>query len=129
MTARESGIFSTVRAGIEAGGRPVGSDGLQTFGGVNALARYVKIGVLPPSGGSIVINEASLGWHLGQQKCTNVLYIPYSGMVLVSPLPLRRGGPCWSRMFTIDMYLWVVLLSLPGIKSQLHNMFDVGFLL
>lgn len=59
MTAGESGIFSTAREGIEAGGRPVGSDGLQTFGGIRALARYVKIEVVPPTGGSIVINEAS----------------------------------------------------------------------
>lgn len=58
MAAGESGVFSTVREGIEAGGRPVGSDGLQTFGGVRALARYVQIEVLPASGGPVVINEA-----------------------------------------------------------------------
>lgn len=59
MAAGESGVFSTVREGIEAGGRPVESDGLQTFGGVRALARYVQIEVVPASGGAIVINEAS----------------------------------------------------------------------
>eukprot|EP00904_Undaria_pinnatifida_P008258 jgi/Undpi1/4562/HiC_scaffold_18.g07916.m1 len=57
MTAGESGIFSTAREGIEAGGRPIGTDGLQTFGGIRALARYVKIEVVAPTGGSVVINE------------------------------------------------------------------------
>lgn len=57
MAAGESGVYSMVRSGIEAGGRPVGADGLQTFGGVRALARYVKIQAVPASGGSIVINE------------------------------------------------------------------------
>lgn len=56
--AGESGIFSSVREGIEAGGHPVGSDGLQTFGGVRAVARYVQIEVVPSSGGMIVINKA-----------------------------------------------------------------------
>lgn len=60
MAAGESGVYSMVRSGIEAGGRPVGADGLQTFGGVRALARYVKIQAVPASGGSIVINEASV---------------------------------------------------------------------
>ena len=59
MAAGSSGVYSTVREGIVAGGRPVGSDGLQTFGGVRALARYVKIEVVPSSGESIIINEAS----------------------------------------------------------------------
>ncbi|CAM9212730.1 unnamed protein product, partial [Laminaria digitata] len=58
MAAGESGVYFTVRTGIEAGGRPLGSDGLQTFGGVRALARYVKIQAVPASGGSIVISEA-----------------------------------------------------------------------
>eukprot|EP00904_Undaria_pinnatifida_P008259 jgi/Undpi1/4563/HiC_scaffold_18.g07917.m1 len=57
MAAGSSGVYSTVREGIVAGGRPVGSDGLQTFGGVRALARYVKIEVVPSSGESIIINE------------------------------------------------------------------------
>lgn len=59
MTAGEPGVFTTVRTGNDAGGRPVGSDGLQTFGGVRALARYVKIEVTAPSGGNVVISQAS----------------------------------------------------------------------
>lgn len=61
MAAGESGEFFSVREGIAADDRPVGGDGLQTFGGVRALARYVKIVAVPASGGSIGINEASLG--------------------------------------------------------------------
>lgn len=80
MTAGESGIFSSVRTGIEAGGRPVGSDGLQTFGGIRAVARYVKIEVVPPSGGSVVINEVG-GQNLGPvypDSCVpfQFLYVP-----------------------------------------------------
>ena len=59
MAAGESGDFVSVRSGIEAGGRPLSSDGLQTFGGMLAVARYVKIEVVPSSGGSISINEVS----------------------------------------------------------------------
>lgn len=58
MAAGEDGVFFPVKAGIETGGRPSGSDGLQTFGGVRALARFVKIEALPASGGVITINEA-----------------------------------------------------------------------
>ena len=59
--AGENGVFSRVRTGLkaEAGGRPLGNDGLQTFGGVRALARYVKIEAAPAEGGRIDINEAS----------------------------------------------------------------------
>ncbi|CAM9500688.1 unnamed protein product [Scytosiphon promiscuus] len=63
MTAGESGVFSPVvrAAAIEADptGRPLGSDGLQTFGAVRALARYVKIEVVVPTSGSgkVVISE------------------------------------------------------------------------
>ncbi|CAN0345395.1 unnamed protein product, partial [Ascophyllum nodosum] len=56
--AGEAGVFYSVRTDIEAGGRLVGSDGLQTFGGVRALARYVKIEVTPSIGGTIGITEA-----------------------------------------------------------------------
>lgn len=48
-----------MRTGLEAGVRPSASDGLATFGGVRALARYVKIEAVPASGGTIVINEVS----------------------------------------------------------------------
>ena len=97
MTAGESGIFSTVRAGVEAGGRPVGSDGLQTFGGIRALARYVKIGVIPPSGGGIVINEASVGQHLGQLKSIHMFSTIGICMTLVYSPPIRSGGSFQSR--------------------------------
>ena len=60
MAAGESGELFSVREGIAADDRPVGSDGLQTFGGVRALARYVKIEAVPATGGTIGINEASL---------------------------------------------------------------------
>lgn len=59
MAAGESGVYSMLRAGIEAGGRPLGADGLQTFGGLRALARYVKIEVVPANGGRIGVNKAS----------------------------------------------------------------------
>eukprot|EP00904_Undaria_pinnatifida_P008260 jgi/Undpi1/4564/HiC_scaffold_18.g07918.m1 len=60
MAAGESGEFFSVRDGITADGRPAGSDGLQTFGGVRALARFVKIVAVPANGGNLGINEASL---------------------------------------------------------------------
>lgn len=58
FAAGESGVFSSVRTGIEAGGRPAGSDGLQTFGGMRAVARYVKIVATPVAGGMISFKEA-----------------------------------------------------------------------
>lgn len=61
LVAGESGVFSSVSTGLKAGGRPSTSDGLQTFGGVRALARYVKLEVVPVSGGTVVINEVSRG--------------------------------------------------------------------
>lgn len=79
MAADESGVFSSVKSGIEAGGRPLGSDGLQTFGGIRSLARYVKIVAVPSSGGKIGINEASnampsVRWHvLFIVKCVHIL--------------------------------------------------------
>lgn len=73
MAAGESGVYSTVLAGIGAGGRPLGADGLQTFGGVRALARYVKIEAVPASGGgSIVVNEASLAVRARGGTASNV---------------------------------------------------------
>ena len=51
-------MFSSVRTGIEAGGRPAGSHGLQTFGGMRAVARYVKIVAMPVAGGMISFKEA-----------------------------------------------------------------------
>lgn len=64
MAAGESGVFFPVRLGIEADGRTPNSDGLQTFGGMLAVARYVKIEVVPSSGGSIVINEVDVRRYL-----------------------------------------------------------------
>lgn len=64
MAAGESGVFSAVRTGLETdpAGRPLGTDGLQTFGGVRAMARYVKLGVtVPASGGTIAISEVRTG--------------------------------------------------------------------
>ena len=91
MTAGESGVFSSVRTGIEAGGRPVGSDGFQTFGGIRAVARYVKIEVVPPSGGSVVINEVG-GQHLGpvcpRQQCSPSFF--YTPPILPSFLPFAK---------------------------------------
>lgn len=57
MTAGEFDSFSPVRTGLKAGSRPLSSDGLATFGGVRALARYVKVEAVPASGGTITINE------------------------------------------------------------------------
>lgn len=59
MAAGEDGVFFSINTGIEAGGRPIGSDGLQTFGAVRALARYIMIEAIPASGGVISISEAS----------------------------------------------------------------------
>lgn len=59
LAAGESGEFYAVRLGVEAGGRTPDADGFQTFGGVCAVARYVKIEAVPASGGAIVISEAS----------------------------------------------------------------------
>lgn len=52
-------MFSAVATITEAGERPAASDGLQTYGGVRALARYVKIRAVPASGGMISFNEVS----------------------------------------------------------------------
>ncbi len=52
-----SPAFFPIKSGLEAGGRPVGDDGLQTYGGLLALARYVKIQVVPAIGGKIGLNE------------------------------------------------------------------------
>ena len=57
LTAGEFDSFSPVRTNLKAGSRPPSSDGLATFGGVRALARYVKVEVVPPSGGDVTINE------------------------------------------------------------------------
>lgn len=57
MAAGEDGELYSVRTSIEAGGRPTSSDGLQTFGNVRALARYVMIEAVPATGGKIGINE------------------------------------------------------------------------
>lgn len=76
MAAGESGDFFPVRLGIEAGGRTPNSDGLQTFGGMLAVARYVKIEVVPSSGGSIVINEVNVRrHHLSVHPCVRVTFV------------------------------------------------------
>lgn len=72
MAAGEPGIFSPVRLGLEAGGRPQSDDGLSTFGGVRALARYVKIEAVPASGGKIAINEVrAVGCCSIERSCLN----------------------------------------------------------
>lgn len=76
MVAGEFGSFSPVRTGLEAGGRPLSSDGLATFGGVRALARYVKIEAVPASGGTITINEV---------RAVGCYVIPSRGRVLPNP--------------------------------------------
>lgn len=56
-TAGVDGIFSSVLAGATAGPRDASLDGLQTFGGIRKLARYVKIEGVPGSGGDFSISE------------------------------------------------------------------------
>lgn len=76
MAAGEFGSFAPVRTGLEAGGRPLSGDGLATFGGVRALARYVKIEAVPASGGTITINEVrAAGCYIIPSK-VRVLPIP-----------------------------------------------------
>lgn len=60
LAAGESGEFYAVRLGVEAGGRTPDVNGFQTFGGVRAVARYVKIEAVPASGGAIVISEVEI---------------------------------------------------------------------
>lgn len=62
--AGEDGVFFSVKTGIEAGGRPIGGDGLQTFGAVRALARYIKIEVVPASSGAVTISEARKNYRV-----------------------------------------------------------------
>ena len=56
-TAGVDGVFSSVLSGVSAGTRDSSLEGLQTFGGVRALARYVKIEGVPGSGGEFSISE------------------------------------------------------------------------
>ena len=56
-TAGVDGVFSSVLSGVSAGTRDSSLEGLQTFGGVRALARYVKIEGVPGSGGEFSISK------------------------------------------------------------------------
>lgn len=56
-TAGADGVFSSVLSGVTAGPRDSSLEGLQTFGGVWALARYVKIEGVPGNGGEFAITE------------------------------------------------------------------------
>lgn len=56
-TAGADGVFSSVLSGETAGPRDASIQGLQTFGGVRKLARYVKIEGVPGSGGEFSISE------------------------------------------------------------------------
>ena len=55
--AGADGIFTSVLSGVTAGLRDSSLEGLQTFGGVRALARYVKIEGVPGIGGEFSISE------------------------------------------------------------------------
>lgn len=56
-TAGVDGKFRSVMSGVAAGVRGASLEGLQTFGGVRKLARYVKIEGVPGSGGKFSISE------------------------------------------------------------------------
>lgn len=56
-TAGADGIFSSVLAGVTAGVRDSSLEGLQTFGALRKLARYVKIEGVPGGGGMFSISE------------------------------------------------------------------------
>ena len=58
-TAGVDGIFSSALSGVAAGPRDSSIEGLQTFGGVRTLSRYVKIEGIPGSGGQFSISEVS----------------------------------------------------------------------
>lgn len=49
--------FSSVLSGVTAGLRDSSLQGLQTFGGVRTLARFVMIEGIPGSGGNFSISE------------------------------------------------------------------------
>ena len=76
-------MFYSAPTAIEAGGRPVGSDGLQTFGGVRALTRYVKIEATPSIGGTIGIAEASTRLNRNLFEITSRFYIEYNTNAIV----------------------------------------------
>eukprot|EP00904_Undaria_pinnatifida_P006174 jgi/Undpi1/2687/HiC_scaffold_14.g06065.m1 len=59
-TAGANGIFEEVLSGVTAGQRDASVEGLQTFGGVYQLARYVKIEGVPGSGGEFSISEVDI---------------------------------------------------------------------
>lgn len=94
LAAGESGEFYTVRMGVEAGGRTPDVNGFQTFGGVRAVARYVKIEALPASGGAVVISEAS---RLVLRY--EYLHLPKNCFVQVAPSP--EGGSFRSQEIII----------------------------
>ena len=91
----EAGVFDSVRANIGAGGRPVGSDGLQTFGGVRALARYVKIEVTSSIGGTIGITEASTRPPTSLFEMTSGLYAGYYTNLILFFIHDRMGFVCF----------------------------------
>lgn len=57
FSAGADGIFSSLLPGMTAGVRDSALEGLQTFGGVRTLARYIKIEGVPGSGGEFSISE------------------------------------------------------------------------
>eukprot|EP00904_Undaria_pinnatifida_P008263 jgi/Undpi1/4567/HiC_scaffold_18.g07921.m1 len=93
MAASESGDFFSVREDIEAGGRPIDSEGFQTFGGVRALARYVKIEVVAPAGGSVIINEVELrvGDDAPARPVTEKAWLKSTGLLPLAADPSGSG--------------------------------------
>lgn len=62
-TSGANGVFSSVLSGATAGPRDASLEGLQTFGGMRTLARYVKIEGIPGSGGEFSISEVcAVSW-------------------------------------------------------------------
>lgn len=60
--AGESAVYSVVNT-IQAGGRPAAEDGLETHGGIRALARYIKLSATPVAGGMIAVKEVPACFH------------------------------------------------------------------
>eukprot|EP00904_Undaria_pinnatifida_P002876 jgi/Undpi1/1258/HiC_scaffold_109.g14172.m1 len=59
-TAGVDGIFSSALSEVAAGPRDSSIEGLQTFGGIRTLSRYVKIEGVPASGGQFSISEVEI---------------------------------------------------------------------
>lgn len=107
--APENGVYSAVLVGATAGQRADSTGtGLQTFGGVRALARYIMVEAVPASGGSIAMSEVRSGaesgiwrgWGLARRKTSRPdvsrVVRSYDSRAMISPDARRTEGEDWS---------------------------------